>query len=178
MKKAGLIALIAVGTVVFLGLSALGLILNLDRFAGILGIEKTFSFDELSVELDHSFIKVPVDGYEAALGNGDITLLFTRYRFSENENLAYISEGELAETLVSELDRTSGITVIGCSAESTPVYYDFVSEDDNGEKSATRAYVYKSDTSFWIVYFVPDDGDLSEYADEIESIAESVSFDK
>ena len=62
MKKAGLIALIAVGTVVFLGLSALGLILNLDRFAGILGIEKTFSFDELSVELDHSFIKVPVDG--------------------------------------------------------------------------------------------------------------------
>lgn len=178
MKKAGLIALTVVGTVVFLGLSALGLILNLDKFAGILGIEKTFTFDELSVELEYGFVKVPVDGYEAALGNGDISLLFTRYRFSENENLADISDGELTESLTSELDLTSGITVTRCVTESTPVYYDFVSEDDNGEKTASRAYVYKSDTSFWIVYFVPDDGDLTEHADEIESMAESVSFDK
>lgn len=163
------------GVMVFISAIVIGVLLGYCITAAILGSlgnrEKSFTIGDMSITLTDNFERQNVVGYSAGFASKNVDLLVNKTPFEYTVSSKY-SAAEYAELIIFGSNLESEVVT-----EGDLCYFIFEDETSDGDAYLYYAYTYKSDDSYWILYFAVEKGKAKRYADDIAKWAGSVSFD-
>ncbi len=150
----------------------IGAVLGFIKGSGILTAEqdKLFTHEAFSITLTNGFRESEYEGFEACYDSANVAVMFLKEGFADYEGLEELSTEEYGELMIEyyEMEDTleTGDGIVFLS------YKDSV----DGVEYLYQAYIFKTSEAFWTVTFATDTADAQEYAEKIETWANSVSF--
>lgn len=136
---------------------------------------KTFSKAGMSITLDGSFNEAVYESYTACYDSPYVAVYALKQDFTFFEGSGYGTDTPLKDyaNLVIE---SNGLENCDVTEANGLVGFSFQKESGGGLYHY-NAYVYKSDSAFWLVQFATEADNASVYENKIISFAQSVTFD-
>ena len=139
------------------------------------GKPKDFTVEELTITLTDEFMKMSfaADGYTAAYGATDTTLLVLKETFKElNIDNSYTAE----DYAWAVHDGYSTDYITDVYTEDGLVCFEFGATTDEGDPLEYLAVCYKAEDAFWLLLFATDEPIYDEYRFYYMSWAKTVRF--
>ena len=134
--------------------------------------ERVFRAGEMEICLDESFAQAAMPGYDACYTSEHVDVFALREAFTLAEGLEAMTLSEYAKTMIDGNAQAASATVLEedglCRFEYTAL--------QGGIRFVYVSYLYKSDTSFWVVQFATPEEKLEPLRSFITDWAKSVSF--
>ncbi len=163
------------GLIILIAFVIIGFSLGYGITAGIFGIldsrERTFESNGMTVTLNEGFKQQSVAGYAAVFVSKNVEIVALKTKFSDF-GTSVLNAAEFAKAgLLSNKD-------IQCEVieKDGLVCYSFNATASDNRPYVYYVYTYKSDDSYWQLYFAVEEGKAKRYADDIAEWAGSVNF--
>lgn len=135
---------------------------------------RTFRAGEMEIVLDESFAQAPVQEYEACFTSEHVDVICLREEFTLAEGLESMTLPEYGKTVIDGNLGEEGATL---SEKDGLTWFEY-SVELGGVRFVYLNYLYKSDTSFWVVQFATPEEKLEPIHPLVEGWAKSVVFIK
>ena len=134
---------------------------------------KTYVVDEMSITLTSGFSRTYKDGYVGAFGSKEVAVFISKEEVgSHNIILSGFTPEDYAEYIMQINNIDAEVT-----SEEGLVGFSFTAQGSDGNNYRYYAYVYKHESTHWMVQFSVKEGRASKYEDKIEAWAKSVAFE-
>ncbi len=136
------------------------------------GEPKTFAEAGMQITLTDKFEEFDAESQTVCYQSSDVMVMALKEEFSIYEGLSDLSMNDYIDLVFAANDQ---LTQSKLQRENGLVFFEY--EATNGATYKYRAYLFKTDDAFWMIQFVAEDKDFSEYTDEIDEWAQSIQFD-
>ncbi len=135
--------------------------------------EKTFTCGNFSITLNEDFNETEHINFNAVYSSLDVAVFVSNESFDAYEELRDFSAEDYMNAIIQGNEITSA-TII--DTQNYPHYEYYATNNETNITYYYCAYVYKTETSFWVVQFATKADDEESYKDQISIWAQSVTF--